>query len=176
MQLNGTMENEIKTLHCLFIVYLQSHNLCAVALANGNCILIKTTPTRCCESQQFAVCQEVKEWDCVRYRKSVVVVQRSCGLTNEEHAGTRSHTHTHTLAALSPFTSVMWSNGRHQCKSIFSKCLQDASTYAKMLLSCVALLALHCYLLLKIFNGNSMFFETCLFLCTCRICRLEGPC
>jgi len=58
MQLNGTVETEIKTLHCLFIVYLQSHNLCAVALANRNCILIKTTPTRCCES---AVCQEVKE-------------------------------------------------------------------------------------------------------------------
>ncbi len=35
----------------------------------------------------------------------------------------------HPCCAVPFYQCVMWSNGRHQCKSIFSKCLQDASTY-----------------------------------------------
>lgn len=114
-------------------------------------------------------------------RKSVVVVQRSCGLTYEEFAGTRSLIHIHTLAVLSPFTSVSYEATADTSASLFlASRLQDASTYVKMPLSRVALLALDSYLsylLINILNSNrNMLFEMCLFLCICRKCRSQLCC
>lgn len=97
--------------HCnVYLQFIYNHNLSAIALANGNSILIKTTPTCCCESQQSAVCQEVKEFrrrvvgnQLCQFKESVVLHMKKHALTRRN---TLTHTCARTLAVLSPFTSV----------------------------------------------------------------------
>lgn len=109
MQLNGTMETEIKTLQCLFIVYLQSQSQCyrlgkrQQHPYQNNTYMLLRVATVCSLPGGERVRRRAVGNQLCQFKESVVLHMKKHTLTRRN---TLTHTCARTLAVLSPFTSV----------------------------------------------------------------------